>query len=355
MLADNRFIGVKTSNFTKKGVSMFKKIFAVLALIIFILAASVACSRQVKAPRAGQAKIMELVGLLPENTQGVFAWDVHRTLTTSAAQHSLEDKDIAAKIQEFKEKTGIDPAQDVYFIVGGMVATSDPEPLGVALINLRYDKEKILALMKEKTPEISETNYGQTKLYLLPREKKPEPGLVFYDDSNIFIGESEAIKAVIDVCTKKARNITQNADLNSLMKNSNTEAVFWSALLLPAEVMAELAKSNAMLTSLEHLRSLTMSFDYKNKNLLGEIKAMGTDESQNRQIADLLTGMRAMGAMAVSRYPEVVEFFNRLDIASSAQAVRLIFTLPEELLVKLGERMKQEAGPNLLKLPTKED
>ncbi len=334
---------------------MRKKNFVVAGLVIFILAALVACGRQAKAPRAGEAKIMDLVRLLPETTQGVLAWDVRRAMTTSAARQSLEDKDVVAKIQEFREKTGVDPAKDVYLLVGGMVAGSGPEPSGVALINLRYDKEKILALMKEKAPEINETTYGQATLYLLPREKKPEPALVFYDDSNMFIGEIEAVKAVIDVCEKKAKSITQNADLNSLMKTSNTQALFWGALLLPAEAMAELAKSNAMLASLEHLRSLTMSFDYKNKSLLGEIKAMGADESQNKQIADLLTGMRAMGAMAVSKYPEVVEVFNRLEIASSPQAVSLSFTLPEELIVKLGERMKQEVGTNLPKLPTKDD
>lgn len=346
---------LKNLRLSKKGVSMIKKVSLVVGLTGLILAAMVSCGRQAKAPQAGKANIMDLVGLLPENTQGVLAWDVHRALTTAVAHHSLEDKEIAAKIQEFKEKTGIDPEKDVFLIVGGMIARPDSEPSAVALLNLRYDKEKILSLIREKNPEIGETSYGRAKIYTFPREKRPEPGLAFYDASNIFIGEIEAVKAVIDVCEKKAKNLTNNAELNALIKAANREALFWGTLLLPAEAMAELAKSNAMLASLQHLRALTMSFDYKNKSLLAEIKAMGADESQNKQIADLITGMKAMGAMAATKYPEVVEVFNRLEVGSSPQSVSLKFTLPEELMIKLGDRMKQEVGANLPKLQTKEN
>jgi hypothetical protein len=329
--------------------------FFLSGIVILLVLAFFACARQAKAPQAGQAKIADLLRLLPKETQGVFAWDVHRSLTTSVARRSLEDKEVAAKIREFQEQTGLDPEKDVFLLVGGLMPATAGQAKAVALINLRYDQEKILSLLKQKDPELKEIVYGQKTIYQLKEEKTPYPGIIFYDSSNIFFGEIEAVKAVIDVTEKKAESFLQNNELNSLIKSTNTNAMVWSAFLLPPEAMANLAKSNPMFSSVEHLRSLIMSFDYKNKNLVAEIKAMGGDEAQNKQVAEFLTGIRAMGSMAASKYPEAVEVLNRLEITSSPQHVSLAFSLPEDLLIKLGDRMKKEVEANLPKLKPKED
>lgn len=327
----------------------------ILACICLILILPFGCARKAKAPQAGQAKATDLIQLLPKNCLGVFSWDVRRTLDTSLARHSLEDKEIMAKIEEIKNQTGIDLTKDIFLISGGVIALENKEPQPVAIINLRYDQNKLLNFIKQKSPQpLEEVVYEKKTIFKLASEKEPNPGLVFYDSSNIFLGGLEACERLIDVVNGKAENIRQNSQLNSLLKTTKTESLSWSAFLLPPEAMAEAAKSNPMLSSVEKLHSLAMSFDYKNKNLVAEITAKGSDESHHKQLAELLTGFRSMGAMAATNYPEVVEVLNKLEITSTPQQVSLNFALPEDLLIKLSDRMKKEIEANLPRLMEKD-
>jgi len=331
-----------------------KKILLILFLSCLILLPS-GCARRAKAPRAGQARTMDLIQLLPRDCLGVFAWQVRSTLETSLARHSLEDKEVAAKIEDIKNQTGIDLTRDIYLVAGGIVNLENKQTQPVALINLRYDQNKLFNFIKQKSPQpLEEITYEKKTIYKLSPGKEPEAALTFFDASNIFVGGLEALKKAIDVAGGRAENIRQNNEFKSLLKTTRTEALSWSAFVLPAEMMAEIAKSKPMLSSLEKLRSLIMSFDYKNKNLIAEIMARGSDESHHKQLADLLTGMRAMGVMAATNYPEVVEVLNRLEITSTPQQVSLSLTLPEDVLIKLSDRMKKEIETNLPRLKEKD-
>jgi len=324
-----------------------KKILFIVFLSFVILLPS-GCARRAKAPQAGQARAMDLIQLLPRDCLGVFAWQVRSTMETSLVRHSLEDKETKAKIEDIKNQTGIDLTRDIYLVAGGIVNLENKEPQPVAMINLRYDQNKLLNFIKEKSLQpLEEITYEKKTIYKLAAEKEPEAAFTFFDASNIFLGSFDALKKAIDAAEGRAENIRQNNEFKSLLKTTKTETLSWSAFLLPAEMMAEAAKSNPMLSPLEKLRSLTMSFDYKNKNLIAEILATGSDESHHKQLADLLTGMRAMGVMAAANYPEVVDALNRLEITSSPQQVSLSFTLPEDVLFKLSDRMKKEIETNL--------
>ncbi|MCX7975002.1 MAG: hypothetical protein N3B16_10980 [Candidatus Aminicenantes bacterium] len=320
----------------------------IVSLAFFMIIFPLACTKKARLPQAGQAKALNLIQLLPKNTLGIFAFDVKRSLDTSLAQYSLEDKEISSKIEEFKNHTGIDLNKDIYLIAGGIIAIDQKEPQPVIMINLHYYREKLVNLIRQKIPQAPiEIVYGKTTIYKLDADKGPNSGFAFYDNSNIFLGSLEALEKLIDVCEGKAENLQQNHELNSLLKKTKTEALSWSAFLLPAEAMTEVAKANPMLSPLQKLRSLILSFDYKNKNLIAEIKAMGSEEAYHKQLADFFTGLRAMGVMATTNYPEVSELLNRIEIISTAEQVGLNFSLPEDLLIKLSDRLKKEVEAKL--------
>lgn len=302
-----------------------------------------ACARKAKIPAAGQAKTVDLIKLLPKNTLGVFAYEVKRSLETSLARQFLADEEVKAKIEEFKNLTGIDLNQDIYVMAGGIISLENKEPQPVLIINLRYDRDRLLPFIRQKSPRtLTETAYGKTIIYQVQSEKENNSSFAFFDNSNIFLGSRETVEKVIDVCEKKAESLKTNVELTSLLKKAKTQALSWSAFLLPSEAMAKIAKSNPMFSPLEKLRSVTFSFDYKNKNLIAEMKAMGSDAAHHKNLADFFTGIRAMGAMAAANYPEVTEVLNRIEITSTSEYVALNFTLPEDLLIKLSERIKKE-------------
>ena len=85
-----------------------------------------------------------------------------------------------------------------------------------------------------------------------------------------------------------------------------------------------------------------MAFDYSNKILDMEIKAVTSDAGKNKEIADMLNGFKAMGSMAAGDKPEVGELLGKIEITSAADNVRLHAAVPEVLLNKLGKMAQTE-------------
>jgi hypothetical protein len=209
------------------------------------------------------------------------------------------------------------------------------------VVNLKYDKDKLLAKLKEKATNVTEEVYEGLTLYTVPEadDKKPMTG-VFYDASNIILGEAKDVKAVIDVVKKGGENILKNETLSPLLKSADKSAIVWAAVAFPPDMMKSVAAQNPMASSLENMKSLLVALNYKNKALQIEIKGMGGDAEKNKQTAEALNGLKALGAMASTEKPEIGELVNKIEVTSSAEFVKIAANFPEELLTKLGATAK---------------
>lgn len=321
-----------------------KKITAVGIAFFFVFFAFISCAKKPAAPKAGSAKAEDMLTLIPKAAIGIFVIDVNRVMTTEAASKAIKEDANYQKYQEFISETGIDPMKDVYFLVAAMTGEmSATGGKGVAVINLKYDKDRLLAKINEKQENLKESEHEGVTVFTVEEAEdgKPASG-AFLDESNIVIGDDQGVKAVIDIWKKKADNVLKNEALSALIKTTNKEALLWSAIAFPEGAMKQLSAQNPMLQSLENLTAITMFFDYKNKNILAEIKAMGGDEANNKQIADLLSGLKAMGAMASTKDPNVGELMNRIEISAGADYVKISASLPEDLLEGLSKKATKE-------------
>lgn len=317
----------------------------VTGIFVFLLVFAISsCAKKAVAPKAGSAKADDMLTLLPQDSMGVIVFDVHKAMATEAAKKAFQEEKNLQKYQEFVQKTGIDPQKDIYFVAAALGRKVSPdEQNGVAVINLRYNKDTVVAAIKAQAPELKEENYNGFSVLTFERKegKHPTSG-VLLDDSNIVFGTEERVKAVIDLYQKKGENILKNQDLAPLFKTVKKDALVWSAIAFPPDAMKTLVSKNPMLSSLEDLKSLTMYFDYQNKAVLAEIKAMGGDEAKNKQIAELLNGLKAMGAIAAAKEPAAGELLNKIEISSGADHVKIYANIPEELMTQLGEKMKKK-------------
>jgi hypothetical protein len=83
---------------------------------------------------------------------------------------------------------------------------------------------------------------------------------------------------------------------------------------------------------------------------------MGGDAEKNKQTAEALNGLKALGAMASTEKPEIGELVNKIEVTSSAEFVKIAANFPEELLTKLGATSKPpETKPEEKKDEKKED
>jgi len=143
---------------------------------------------------------------------------------------------------------------------------------------------------------------------------------------------------MIDTYQKKTESVLKNEELAPLIKQTNQDALFWATVLIPPEALEQATSANPMLSSFVGINAASLYFDYKNKNIIAEIKVTGGDEAKNQQIVDVLNGFKAMGAMASTKDPNVGLLLEKIEISSSADHVKVYANVPEDLISKLSSK-----------------
>lgn len=318
-----------------------KKKAAILFASLLVVFGLSACAKAT-APKTGSAKATDMLSLLPSESKGVIVIDVHRIMQTDSASKAIAENENKAKYDEFVQTAGVDPQKDVYYFVGAVLGDFGQKEMdGVGLVNLKYEKEKLLAVLQKERGELTTEEYNGYTIYkaAATEEKKPASG-VFLDESNILFGTDAAVKKVIDVHQKKADNVWKNESLSVLLKGMNTAAMVWGGFSIPPDAMKQASSQNPMLGAFSDIRSIILSFDYKDKNVLAEIKAMSPDEAKNKQMADALNGFKALGAGAAAKEPLVGELLNKIEIGSASDHVKISANIPEALIQNLSQKMK---------------
>jgi hypothetical protein len=316
------------------------------ALAILVALSVVSCNPQ-GSVTAGSATAKSMLQLLPASARAVFVVDIHRATDTDEAGQMLKDEKVKAKYDEFVKQSGIDPMKDLYFFVVGL--TSMPmgkEPEGAVIVNLKYNKADLLARLKAAAKDLQEETYNGVTIYKWPVHEKGEnePEGAFLDDSNIVLGASAAVRAVIDTSQKKAESLLKSKEMAKALKAVNTSATAWGAIAIPPEVLKKAVEMNPMLKALEGITDVTMSFDYANKNLVVEIQSLGGTKEHNSQLASMLNGLKAMGAATASKLPFQGELINTIEITSGDDHVRIYASVPSELLDKIRDMAKEKFG-----------
>lgn len=320
-----------------------KKISLVILAVLITAFSIASCAKQPAAPTAGSAKAEDLLSLLPKEAQGVIVIDIHRLMQTAAVTKNIQEGENSQKYQKFVQDTGIDPQKDVYFAVAAMMGDiGQTAQEGVALVNLKYDKEKLLALLRQEKGELTQAEYSGLTIYQAAPEEgqKPMAG-VFLDASNILLGSELAVKQVIDISQKKADNIWKSEQLPALLKGMDASSMIWGAFMVPAKAAEQAATQNPMLGAFSDIRSILIAFDSKNNAFAAEIKAMSPNADKNKQMAEALIGFKGLGGAAVSaKEPLLGEMLNKIEITSAADHVKISAVIPEALIQSLSQKIK---------------
>ncbi|MEE8333860.1 MAG: hypothetical protein V3R85_08420 [Alphaproteobacteria bacterium] len=237
-----------------------KKTITFFAIVFIVIAGLTSCGKS-GVPKAGNAQAENMLKLLPANADGIVFIDLARAMEMEFARKAItEDEDI----QAFIEMTNIDPLKDIFFLAGAVTQKEnegDKEKVA-AILNLNYDKDKILALIREKAQEegqeISETDYEGFTIYGMWEDDK-EISLTFIDESNILAGDKTQTQAIIDVILKKTDNFYSNETLANLVSKTDKQAILWGAIHFAPESLDEMTADNPMLQDLKNLQAVSIS------------------------------------------------------------------------------------------------
>ncbi len=319
-----------------------KKTLSLFLIIAVSCLLGASCAKKAAAPKAGSAKGEDMVSLFPKDTRGLIVVDVHRIVQTEAVVKALQENEKNEKYLKFVQETGIDPQKDVFYFAAAMMGDFNQKNQdGAALINLKYDKAKLLEQIQKARGQFTTSDYNGLTVYQVPggEDKKPFSG-VFLDDSNILAGADAAVKKVVDVYQKKAENVWKNEEIASLLKGMNTSAMVWGGLAVPPEVLQQASSQNPMLGAFSDIKSLLLSVDNKDNVLLLDIKALCPDAAKNKNMADTLNGFKALGSGAAAKEPLVGELLSKIEIAAGADSVTISARIPNELIQSLSEKAK---------------
>lgn len=318
-----------------------------IGLVILIAAGLVSCAEQ-GGLKAGTATGKSMLKLIPANARMVIMVDIHRSLTADAVTKALQDEKMKQKYDGFVKMAGIDPMKDIYFLAAGLSGKpAGNEQEGAIILNLRYNKEQLLARLKAAVNNLEEKTYNGLTIYKRVDAAKPgkiAPAGAFLDDSNIVLGNDKTVRAVIDVYQKKADSVDKSPEMKKLFKAVNMSANVWAVIAIPQEMVKLAAEKNPMLKDLVGLTGLTISFDYAIGNLVAEIQGLGGTKDQNKALADKLTGLKGMGSLVAAKQPLLGDVLNRVEISSGADNVKVYASLPQELLDKVQKMAQEKLG-----------
>lgn len=286
----------------------------------------------------------EMLQIIPKQVQGVFYADFQKIMETELADKTIEKNKLENKYQTFLQDSGIDPKKDLYAMVLAVMGNEEqPDKKGIAVFNLKYNKDKLLSLAQKEGPELTQKQYNEITIYSPQQKMEAEGSFAFLDSSHIVVGSPGGVQAVIDVAQGKKENVYQNESLADLLSKTNQQGLFWGGMMFTSQTMDKISSENPMLRNLKSLRSASLYLDYKNKTLITEVKVTSSDETKIQELVDLLNGVKALGSMASEKNPEIGELLNKIEITAQPEFVQISAHIPDELLQKLQKKAMEKA------------
>lgn len=323
---------------------------ALLLSLVLLLLLAPACKK--KAP--GQMSSDSMLAMVPQGAVALVGFNLQQLTSLEFFDKMLKENvqkkagaDKAFKdYNDFVQQTGIDLQKDVYAAVIAVYGGFDSEnPEMAGIVNLKYDAGKLLGVLKAKQAIAAEELYRDLTLYTLKDEgeaKGKEVRLAFLNKANIAFGSPVSLKKVVDLERKDGQNVLKDAALMKHVSPLNKKGLFWMVVgSIPDKVKQ--SSGGMMPVDLSKAEAFTVFADMRNKTLSGELRMVSHNEAGNKQIADMLNGLKSLGAMGASKEPELGELLNGIQLSSAADHVKLTFSLSEELMNKLGAKAKDKA------------
>lgn len=323
---------------------------AAIMLMVVIIAG---CGGDTAIPGVTSQK-SDLLKLLPVDASGVMQVNFSKfakldffdkMMKEEKESQAADTKKMFEDYEEFIAKTGIDPKKDIRSLAVAFAGEASLAPQAgksqdfAAVIDLDYDKEKIMALLKEKGVKYSEETYKGFAILTIEEESQDNVSVCFLDNKTIAAGKIEPLKKVIDLFKGEGQSVLKNDKLKPYIGKFKTNVILSFVFEIP-EKDKKVTDGGMFKMDLSKAEVLKGNFDYDDKAFKGVIEMISHNEQANKDLATTLTGLKGMGAMAG---PEIAELVNNITITGLADRLSITVTVSDELAEKLKAKMDEQA------------
>ena len=330
---------------------MNRKKFVVTSSVAMILIAGVVGSLAFYTNYVANASVRNLpeaLSYLPANSQAIFGMNVQK-FVSSPAFTKFEDKhgkQFANNLAEFISKTGVDPRRDLSYIVAGGRAL-DGRGEAVIVASGHFDSVKITDYINSHSPTIRADYKGI--IVLVPaadKDSKINKAVAFLTNSELALGEFEAVKAVIDVHAGSAPGVVTNTTLGPLLAGLNPDEMFWFAGD-PASILSKAPTNTPFGTSISAIQNVVGTLNLTDV-VSGKIIATARDEDSARKLADVVRGLVALGQLASENNQTLGELMKGVNVVQSKNQISLGISFSIDLLDKFDGPKQAGAHKSIL-------
>jgi hypothetical protein len=299
---------------------------------------------------ASEAGLQEALSILPSDCEFVLGINVQKIVLSPAYEkfRQRQDQRMGSQMTEFMEKTGVDPARDVFYLVAAARSISLPvsgasaektSGKGVVVITGRFNGSAIADFIRSKTTPI-EMKYEGQSILLIPESNKEtaDKGIVLLGDREIALGDLESLKAVLDVRETGKPGISSNFTMTHLINGIGPDEMVWfagdtSRVLAKAPTTTPLGENIATIQNIVGALSITEA-------VTGRITATVINADSAVKLADVGRGFVALAQLAGDKNPDLKTLLSGLRVSQNDTQVSVAVDFPIDLLDKLGSLRK---------------
>ena len=224
-----------------------------LILSVFTLSYAQSLKEVIKAKGGGDTDIAELISKMPAEVDLLISINWENLAKTNLTEFAL--KAYFGDISELWN-IGVDLRKDIKHLIIGSILGNESKYYGVIAGN--FDGKKIIENFKQADIEIRETKVGNVTAYVFE-----EIYFIFTNQSIIFAGsnrgDDSAMKKILSIGD---RNIGHNAEMMSLIKQSETSATVWGAVIITESMKQDFPEDDFMPFDFQKLRTATFFMNY---------------------------------------------------------------------------------------------
>ena len=286
--------------------------------------------------------------ILPADTRFVVGLDVRRFVQSelyTTNRRTMRPESFG----ELEEKTGLDPERDLdqVVIAGGPSVASGRRQPGLVLVSGRFDRYKLSRAIETSGKGVTWKDHQGTTVYMFGEGRKGAEAAAFLDDDTLVFGSQAAVEGTIASRVGGKAPLRTNSALMALLERVKPGSTFWmvgdQSLLsnLPQSVPAPGGSDGASL-QLPAVQNLIVTGDL-DPQIAVEATAETADEVAAKNLADVLRGLLALGALQGNQKPELKELASAVSVSTEVNQVHVNARIPHALFQSLQPKKAAES------------
>jgi len=295
--------------------------------------------------KASVPSLSDALKNIPADCQFALGINVQRFTASPvyAKMRQGQNRPMGKGLADFIEKTGVDPARDVFYMVAAGRSEAKLKGEGVAVMIGQFHSDAIAAYIRSKSSP-SEMEYAGSPVMMFPERgsENVRRGVAFLNDREIALGDLESLKAVLDIRAKGNKSILLNPAMAPLINGITSDEMFWFAADA-AGALSKMPLTTPLGTSVTSIQSVVGTLDVS-EAVVGRITVNAINEDAAMKLAEVVRGFVALTQLGSDKNADLKMLVGGLKVAQNASQVSIELNFPAELLEKL-ERTNQLPKP----------